>query len=190
MGEQRKHARQIKCTNHSLCEGGGLVKVTTTNNDGQVTQHYSKEGIKAACLEEARARFTQANKTSFLKEPLLLDIQLLGTHLPMFDWIAAGTYQSPPGTQHQANQLLPLLTQPPQVTNCPRKITGDQHQQGWAKAKEMTSSSLSRAHFGHYKAGVTNKVINSLYTMLMDIPLCTSSHIAGGKKESMLCWRK
>jgi len=98
MEEQQKHARQIKCTNHSMREGGGLAKVTTTNNDGQVIQHYSKAGIEGVCLEEAKARFTQANDTPFPQEPFLLDLQLLGMHLPMFDQIADGTYRPPLGT--------------------------------------------------------------------------------------------
>jgi len=40
------------------------------------------------------------------------------------------------------------------------------------KAKEATSSSLLGAHFGHYKAGATHKIINELHTLLMGIPLC------------------
>jgi len=39
------------------------------------------------------------------------------------------------------------------------------------KAKETTSSSLSGAHFGHYKAGATHAMINKLHTLLADIPL-------------------
>jgi len=171
MEEQIKHMRQIKRENQALQEGGGLAKVTTTNDEGQVTQHYSKTAIEGVCLKEAKAQFTQANKTPFLQEPLLSDLQLLGTHLPTFDQIVDGTYQPPPGTLNQAHQLLPLLIRPLPVTDRPTQITAEQHKQGWTKAKETTSSSLSGAHFGHYKTRATNKIINSLHTLLMDIPL-------------------
>jgi len=50
-------------------------------------------------------------------------------------------------------------------------ITAEQHKQGWKKAKETTSSSLSGAHFGHYKARANHKLINALHTMLTDILL-------------------
>jgi len=66
MEEQIKHMRQIKRENQALQEGGGLAKVTTTNDEGQVTQHYSKTAIEAVCLQEVKARFTQANETPFL----------------------------------------------------------------------------------------------------------------------------
>jgi len=39
------------------------------------------------------------------------------------------------------------------------------------KAKESMSSSLSGAHFGHYKAGAMHKQINKLHTLLADSPL-------------------
>jgi len=52
-------------------------------------------------------------------------------------------------------------------------LTAYQHKQGWMKSKEVTSSSLLEAHFSHYKASATNKLINALHTMLTVIPLQT-----------------
>jgi len=81
-----------------------------------------------------------------------------------------------------ANQLLPLLKRPPTITNQPQQIMEEQHKQGWMKAKEATSSSLLGAHFRHYKAGATHKLINKLHTLLMDIPLCTGFSYKQWKK--------
>ena len=46
-------------------------------------------------------------------------------------------------------------------------------QQGMEKAKEHTASSLSGAHFRHYKLGTFSKLINSIHTALLAIPLKT-----------------
>jgi len=46
-------------------------------------------------------------------------------------------------------------------------------QQGMEKAKEHTASSLSGAHFGHYKSGTFSKLINLIHTALAAILLKT-----------------
>jgi len=71
--------------------------------------HYSKETIEEACLEEARAQFTQTNNTAFMTEPLLSELGLLGTRQESFDQIAQGTYELPQGSPDNAIQLIPLL---------------------------------------------------------------------------------
>jgi len=85
----------------------------------------------------------QAYDTPFLTEPLLLYLQIVGTHLPMFDQIAAGTYQPPLGTTHKAHQLIPLLTQPTQIIDCPIKITPEQHK----KVEQRPKKSLHWAYW-------------------------------------------
>jgi len=64
---------------------------------GEKEHHYSKESIKEACLAEARTQFTQANDTSFLMEPLILDLGIIGIQHMQFDQIAMGSYKLPPG---------------------------------------------------------------------------------------------
>jgi len=98
--EQQTHARQIKHANHMLW-GGGLAKVMKTMAEGQQVDHYLKETIKQACLEEAWAQFTQANDMPFLTEPLLSDLGILGMDKTQFDNIAARTYH------HLTPQIMP-----------------------------------------------------------------------------------
>jgi len=159
--------------NHTLRGDGSLTKVTTKDNEGNKNaHHYSKESIKTTCLEEARAQFMQANDTAYMTDPLISNLQVIGIQLETFNNIVAGTYHPPRGTLNNTQQLLPLLAQPEQITDWPTTLTTDQHQQGWIKAKETTSSSFSGVHFGHYKAGAQHTLINALHTMLTDIPLC------------------
>jgi len=93
--EQCNHVQQIKQANHALWGGGGLAKVTTMNERGDKEHHYSKDNIKRECLEEARARFTQANDTPFLSKPLFLELGLMGMMSKQFDQITQGTYEPP-----------------------------------------------------------------------------------------------
>jgi len=152
-------------------QGGGLAKVMTTMSTGIKEHHYSKESIEEACLTKAKTRFTQANNMAFLMEPLISELGIISTHGEQFDQITAENYATPPDALDNAQQLLPLLQRPTMISDHPQKITAEQHKHGWKKAKETTSSSLSGAHFGHYKAGANHELINALHTMLMDILL-------------------
>jgi len=172
---------------HTLWGGGGLAKVMMTANDRTKITHHSKTDIKITCLEESRNIFTQANNTPFLVEPLLSELGLIGTQWEQFSQIAMGLYHPPQDAPNNVKWLLPLLERLVEITDHPNKITPEQHKQGWMKAKESTSSSLSGAHFGHYKAGATHAVINKLYTLLADIPLWMGFPIANGRRASMLC---
>jgi len=140
---------------------------------GAKEHHYSKESIEETCLTEAKAWFTQANDTLFLTEPLILDLGIIRTQRVHFDQIARETYKLPPGAPNNAHQLLQLLQDLTMITKQLQLITEEQHKQGWTKANEATSSSLLGAHFGHYKASITHKLINELHTLLMDTPLWT-----------------
>jgi len=65
--------------------------------------------MEEACLEEARACFTQANDTPFLTPPLILELGLLNCDEPLFDAIASGQYQPPEGTDPGTHLLLQHL---------------------------------------------------------------------------------
>jgi len=75
--------------------GGGLAKVATTNLDGTKTMHHSKVDIETACLDEAQNRFTQANDTPFLVEPLLSDLGIIGTHWEQFEVVLTNHHRMP-----------------------------------------------------------------------------------------------
>ncbi len=71
---------QDKSNESTIPSGGsGLAKVMTTSRDRTKITHHSKTGIETACLDEVQNRFTQANDTPFLVEPLLLELRIIGT---------------------------------------------------------------------------------------------------------------
>jgi len=132
---------------------------------------HKKNSMEAACLEEARAHFTQANDTPFLTSLLVEELGLLNCNDKHFKVIANGQYQTPAGTALGAQLLLQHLKQPPEVPDCDLMLTETTHSDGWQKAKERITSSLSGAHFGHYKAGTYSKLINAVHMALLAIPL-------------------
>ena len=171
--EQRSHARQIRRTNSTARTSGGLSAISVKHPDGTTIHHTDKATMEEACLAEACSRFTQANDTPFLTPPLLNELGLLDCYAPPFDEIAEGIYQPPAGTTPGASSLLSKLKRPQEVPDCDLNLTETIHCEGWQKAKERTASSLSGAHFGHYKAGTFNEMINAVHTALSAIPLKT-----------------
>jgi len=111
------------------------------------------------------------------------NLVILGIEKTQFDNIADRTYQPPPNTPGNVEQLILLLAHPTMIKDQPQILTEESHKHGWAKAKETTSLSFSGAHFGHYKASMTNKTINQLHTLLTDIPLRTGFSYKQWKKE-------
>ena len=54
-------------------------------------------------------------------------------------------------------------------------------QQRWGKAKEKTSSSVSRLHFDHYKAGAKSELISHLHALKTSVALRRGVFLIDGK---------
>jgi len=150
-----------------------LLAISIAHPNGTVTHHSDKISMEAACLKEAQAHFTQAFDTCFLAPPLISKLGLLNCDDLPFDAIATGQYQPPVGTDPGTQTLLWHLKWPAEVPDCNLTLTKTLHSDGWKKAKEQTASSLSGAHFGHYKVGTFSNIINSVHTALLAIMLKT-----------------
>jgi len=121
--EQCRIAWQIWRTNQTQRQAGGLSQVATAMAEGLMIQHINQNNIKMACLAKAQARFTQVNYTPCMTKPLYTELHWLGTHLPAFEQIAAGTYILPLNTPPSANALFPLLQQPLEIIDHPTTLT-------------------------------------------------------------------
>jgi len=63
MEEQWLHARQICQVNQMARSSGSILAVSMVNPNGTISHHSNKVAMEAACLEEAKAHFMQANNT-------------------------------------------------------------------------------------------------------------------------------
>jgi len=123
-------------------------------------------------LAEAGRRFTQAHHTPFLQPPLVTIFTEANIHTKAFNQVLQGTFQCPPGTDPMAQWLLAALARPPTISIIPQR-TLDQITVGWRKAREVTSSSPSSLHFGHYMAGTFNLTIAIFNAQLANLGFTT-----------------
>jgi len=185
MEEQCLHdTHQICQTNQTTSTSGGLLVVSIAHPDSTITYHADKTSIKAACLEEAWACFTQANDTPFLTPPLVNAQGLLNcSELPFKQWDSHSFLSTPEGTNLGAQLLFQHLKWPAlEVQDCNLTLTKTSHYDSWKKANKHTTSSIS-AHFGHYKADTHGDTINAVHMALSAIPLKTSFSYNQWKKR-------
>jgi len=102
-----------------------------------------------------------------------------------FDQVLDGMFNCPSECDPMAACLLCELAQPQEVTQIPDHQL-EEVMLGWKKAWEITLSSPSSIHFGHYMAGNFNPTIAIFYASLADIRMssgyslkwwCTSLNI-------------
>ena len=98
--------------------GGGLTKVTVTQEDGTVIEYTEKEDIERACLEENRIKFSQTENSPVMTGVLAEEIGYDGTS-DVCKRILEGTYIPPPNTDEYTAAYIKELQRPPQVQQPP-----------------------------------------------------------------------
>ena len=111
--------------------------------------------------------------TPFLRQPLLDLVGRVGTGSAAAK-ILSGTFQVPVEGDEWAARLIPHLARVPGVTvadvRLPESsVTLQSHQQGWARAKEKTSSGPSGITFAHFKAGTKDPLIAEYEALMTSI---------------------
>jgi len=132
----------------------------------------TRNQLEKACLEEASRQFFQANVTPLLQQPILNQFGEIGTNQQAFKQALAGTLNPEVHEDPFVTKLLKALQRPPQVIDIPQRSL-QEYMEGWKKARETTSSSLSSIHFGHYMVGTFNPDILIFNATMADIPLKT-----------------
>jgi len=97
----------------------------------------------------------------------------MGVGSVAFQQILIGTYDTSLITDPYTKKLLEHLGWPSGILDIPTH-TETEYIQGWKKAKEATSSSPSGVHFGHYMAGLEEKVVAKINYLMATIPMMTS----------------
>ena len=94
--------------NGKLVGRSALMYVTYLDEDGHKMEAKSKEEMEAACLEEAKQRFTQVNDTPLLQPPMYSEVGPTGFG-PAAAEILDGSYHPPPYTDEHTKELLPMF---------------------------------------------------------------------------------
>ena len=172
--KQRRDARQIRRATGKL-QGSGLLSVLAPTVTGTWEELTVPADIEKACLEENERRFHQASDTPFMVPPLSTIVGHLGIG-PTADCILRGEFEPPPGTDPYAAKLLLHLRMDETVSSArPMStiITTEEHCDGWRRVKERTSSGPCGPHFGHFRAGTTNRLIADFEATMANIPFAT-----------------
>ena len=171
---QRRNARIIRRVNGKL-RAGAVTSVIAPDRQGVWREVTSKKDVEDALIAENIRRFSQAQDTPFLQEPLLSAVGPVGTSMGAEE-ILNGTFQLPPGVDPYAAKLIPHLQRLPAVA-AGRKISltmdPEEYRKGWLKAREATASGPSRLHFGHFIANAHNKKISLFDSVMAAIPHAT-----------------
>ncbi len=149
-----------------------LQAVIGPSPDSQWLEFSTKHSLEKACLDEAGCRFTQANDTPLLQEPLLKRFGELGTNRLEFRKVLDGKPTQHPTDDIYVTKLLKQLQRPELVKEVTPRSLHD-YTTGWRKARETTASSMLGIHFGHYMAGTFNPDIVLFNATMANIPMLT-----------------
>jgi len=168
----RRTARTIRTLLAKEAPRKALSIVICPDSDGGRRECTEKHDLEAACLAEAGRHFTQVQHTPFLTEPLLSIFGETGTKKREFRQVLEGTFKVPATCDRLTQQFLLAVRRPRKVQEVTQR-SETEYLQGWRKARESTSSSMSGIHFGHYIAGTFNPEILIINRTMADIPLTT-----------------
>jgi len=127
--------------------------------------------LEKVCLNKAGHRFSQANDTPLLQQPMIQWFREIGTNRPTFRQVLQGKFHHKIGNPYVVKLLKNLKKTEHVPEFAPWSL--EDYTIGWKKAREVTSSSLSGIHFGHYMAGTFNPNIVLFNATMADLPLKT-----------------
>jgi hypothetical protein len=140
--------------------------------DGVWTECTDKLSMEDACIPENTARFSQAESTPPMTEPLVTDLGYLAD-TEAAQRILDGTYDIPADLDTYAAKFIHELRMPESIWNSPlvsSRVETLDHTKGWAKHKETISADPDGLTFSHYKAGATDDLIAQFDATLRSLP--------------------
>jgi hypothetical protein len=153
VGGQKTQARNVKRMLKKL--GNPSTTKLNFTCDGVRTECTDKLSMEDACIAEHSARFSQAESTRPMTEPLVTDLGYLAD-TEAAQRILDGTYDIPADLNTYAAKLIDELRMPESIRNNPlmsSRVETLDYTKGWAKQKETISADPKGLTFSHYKAG-------------------------------------
>ena len=167
---QKTQARNVKRMLKKLGQNA-TTKLYYTSNGTRV-ECTNKSTMENACIAENISRFSQAETTPPMTEPLVSEIGYLAD-TEAAESILAGNYEIPSDLDPYAALRICELRMPDSIRADPcilSHVTTDDHMQGWRKQKEKISADPDGLSFSHYKAGATEDLIAQFDATLRSLP--------------------
>jgi hypothetical protein len=147
--------------------------VEVINENGDVEEIITKEGIEKACMTENHKKFQQTQDTPIMKGHLAQDLKY-DALTKSGAAVLNGTYRAPTGTSIYTQEFLHhLQLQQSTITPPQAHITTTMFRDGWRKMKEQTSAGISGLHFGHLKSCASDNFLSEYESCVSHIPFAT-----------------
>jgi len=171
-----KTSRSVKKALGTMTQHAGLTQVTAPTEEElkERTCYTTKVNIEQACLAEAKRRFTQANDTPMLQQPMTDIFGIDNMDSPAFEQILAGTFQCPAECNKYVHKLIEHMKRPQELPPITMR-TYEEYKQSWELTRETTASLPSQVHFGHYIAGIAKDMVGKLNTILANVRLLSGT---------------
>ncbi len=173
--------------------GGACFRVQVEQADGTVQEYSSQDNLQGAIWRNIHKKHFHLAKPAPLCSGPLRGTFGYNTICQTSHEILEGTYEYPPDFDQATKEILQecaairLKTPKSSVSTTITKEDWDNH---WSRAKEETSSLLSRRHFGHYKGGLRSEYIKYLQALIATLTICVGLYWIVGLRASQSCWTK
>jgi hypothetical protein len=153
----------------------------------------TKEAVQGAIFNEVhRKRYNLAEEAPICQGTLRGQFGYTATS-PTARTVLDGRYNFPPDTDVATRELFEEIARicskvPSDSVN--GLISQERWQQQWKKVKEVTSSSQSGLHFGHYIAGTDCNYISQFHALRVLLALKKGIALERWLNGLLVCWKK
>ena len=157
---------RIRRMNGTSRSNMGLAQVVAPNDDGEWVEIQDRLPMEKALLQAYEVNLTQAKNTPYMVYPLSGMVGCCG-ETEGARMILEGEPYDGSAIDHATQEVLKYLTlkHGTKLNYTPQALDVQECMEGWAKAKERTSSAMSNGtHFGHWKAGHLDEKIATVHT--------------------------
>jgi len=175
LAAQRQLALEKQCNDFRLIRhtlGGSPMQsvhqVETTQGSDTIL-HASRAAMEYQLRTAFEKHFQLAAHTPLLQEPLASQLGSFGDSAAA-ESVLNGSFVCPPEVDAFTRHFLQTLQRPRAHSQISLEISCDDFISYWHRARERTSSSLSGAHFGHYKAAASSLFLAEIHALMTQLP--------------------
>ena len=152
-------------------KAGAVIRLEVKHPDRLITVHEGKEECERVIMEEISVRFEQA-KSALICKGNLFDLLGYSADTQTAMKILEGRFDPPAGMDEPTRLIfkeMARIWKKMKSGEVDIVVTMEDFQYYWRKAKERTSSSFSRVHFGHYKAAAKSEYLSKIHALKLSL---------------------
>ena len=164
--ETRRTWRTIN-KGHGKVRMNGVSAVEVKRNNEYITITEQDE-VEEAIMKNNSKRFHLASSTPLMKQSAVQSIGYLGNTY-IAEGILNGSFKSAKELEEHTSKFMRFIGERQTLPQFKEKIEQNDFISYWSKAKERTSSSMSKRHFGHYKAASKNSTLSKIHASFCNV---------------------